>query len=43
MCSHYATLHQQQLDKKAQKNRQDAYKHTEMLSFSFLPILLVAQ
>lgn len=39
MCYHHATLHQQQLDKKAQKHKQDADKHTEIISFSSLPIL----
>lgn len=36
--SQYATLHQQQLNKKAQNSKQDAYEHTEMLSFSTLSI-----
>lgn len=38
--SHYATLHQQRIGKKAQKAKQDAYKHREMLSFSALSILM---
>lgn len=38
MHSHYATPHQQQFNKKAQKSKQDAQKHTEKC-FPFLPFL----